>query len=73
MLEAITLCEKITGNKLNYSYSDQARSGDHIWYISDVSKFQKDYPEWKYEWNLENTLIDMYNNMSKMINVKNCD
>ncbi len=73
MLEAIALCEKITGNKLNYSYSDQARSGDHIWYISDVSKFQKDYPEWKYEWNLENTLIDMYNNMSKMINVKNCD
>jgi CDP-paratose 2-epimerase len=30
----------------NYIISDQARIGDHIWYISDLTKFKNDYPEW---------------------------
>ncbi|HEY8278931.1 MAG TPA: NAD-dependent epimerase/dehydratase family protein [Bdellovibrionota bacterium] len=47
MKEAITLCEKITGKKMNYSYAEDNRIGDHIWYISDVSKFQNHYPGWK--------------------------
>ena len=40
MLEGIRLCEKFTGNIFSYSYSEKNRSGDHIWYISDVSKFK---------------------------------
>ena len=60
MLEAIALCEKIAGRRLQYSYSDEARSGDHIWYISDVRKFQSDYPAWSYNYNLEEILIDIY-------------
>ncbi len=64
MLEAISLCEKIAGKKLNHSYSEDARSGDHIWYISDISKFKKDYPDWEYKWNLEDTLVDIYNSVS---------
>ncbi len=36
MLEAIGVCETITGNKLNYTYVDENRRGDHIWWISDV-------------------------------------
>jgi len=34
-----------------YEYVDEARKGDHIWYVSNVKKFQKDYPEWKYQYN----------------------
>jgi CDP-paratose 2-epimerase len=64
MIEAITLCESITGNKLKHTYSEVARSGDHIWYVSDVSKFQKHYPEWSYKWDLQNTLADIYNSMN---------
>ena len=64
MLEAIRICEELSGKKLNHSYSDQARSGDHIWYISDVSKFKKDFPDWEYQWSLEATLQDMYETMS---------
>jgi CDP-paratose 2-epimerase len=30
----------------NYTISDHARSGDHIWYISDLTKFKNDYPDW---------------------------
>lgn len=64
MLEAITLCEKISGKKLNYNYVETNRIGDHIWYVSDVSKFKKAYPEWNYKYDLESTLVEMYNNMS---------
>jgi CDP-paratose 2-epimerase len=46
MLEAIEICQKISGKELNYSYKDDNRSGDHIWYISDLSKFKKRYPNW---------------------------
>jgi CDP-paratose 2-epimerase len=70
MLEAIKMCEEISGNKLNYTYSEQARSGDHIWYISDVSKFQRDYPNWKYEWNMQDTMVDIFKAMSKSFAVK---
>ncbi|MGC4022138.1 MAG: NAD-dependent epimerase/dehydratase family protein [Cyclobacteriaceae bacterium] len=65
MLEAIELCERITGNKLNYSYSDGNRIGDHIWYISDVTKFKNHYPGWSYKFDLESTCVEMYNNMIK--------
>lgn len=63
MQEAITLCEKISGNKMNYSLSDDNRIGDHIWYISDVSKFKSHFPNWNYKFNLEETLVEMYQNM----------
>ena len=45
MLEAIELW----GNsaKLNYKYIDEPRKGDHQWYISDLSKFEKDHPNGK--------------------------
>ena len=46
MLEAIALCQKIAGRKLKYEYVEQARSGDHIWYVSDVRKFAAHYPTW---------------------------
>jgi len=67
MIEAINLCEKISGKKMNYQYAETNRIGDHIWYISDVSKFQSDYPLWNYSYNLENTLIEMHENMSNRV------
>ncbi|MBS1986138.1 MAG: SDR family NAD(P)-dependent oxidoreductase [Bdellovibrionales bacterium] len=56
VLEAIASIEKLTGKKLPYSVSDQNRSGDHIWWISDVRKFQRDYPQWSYKYDL-NTIL----------------
>lgn len=60
MLEAIALCEEFTGQKFNYQYSEENRIGDHIWYISDVSKFQKHYPEWQYKYNLKDIFEEIY-------------
>lgn len=59
LLEAISLCERIAGKKLNWSCSDQARSGDHMWWISDVRKFRSHYPEWDYKYTLEHTLAEI--------------
>jgi CDP-paratose 2-epimerase len=50
----------ITGNKMNYSYSETNRSGDHIWYISDVDKFKQHYPDWQFKYNLEDTLSQIF-------------
>ncbi|MBA2377991.1 MAG: NAD-dependent epimerase/dehydratase family protein [Blastocatellia bacterium] len=60
MQEAIALCEEITGNKMHYSYSDENRIGDHIWYISDLSKFQQHYPEWELTRDLRTTLAEIF-------------
>lgn len=47
MLEAIAICEEISGRQLQWTYRDDNRVGDHIWWISDVSKFQSHYPDWQ--------------------------
>ncbi|MCW3091609.1 MAG: NAD-dependent epimerase [Ferruginibacter sp.] len=65
MLEGIRYCETITGNKLNFSYSDDSRIGDHIWYISDVSKFKAHFPAWEYTYNIEDTLKEMFSAFTK--------
>ncbi|MBL1173940.1 NAD-dependent epimerase/dehydratase family protein [Pantanalinema sp. GBBB05] len=60
MLEAIAVCEELAGRKLQYTYAEDNRSGDHIWYISDVRKFQAHYPDWQYQYDLQTILKDIY-------------
>jgi CDP-paratose 2-epimerase len=60
MLEAIRLCEDISGNKLNWSYVEHNRVGDHIWWVSDVRKFQQHYPRWHYHYNLQAILQEIH-------------
>lgn len=60
MLEAIAICEELSGKKLQYTYAEDNRSGDHIWYISDVRKFQSHYPNWQYQYDLQAILKDIY-------------
>ena len=60
ILEAMKLCKEITGNKTNFTYSENNRKGDHIWYISDCSKFKHHYPEWKQKYKLTDTLKEIF-------------
>ena len=62
MMEAINMCEEITGKKMNYTYSEGNRIGDHIWWISDVSKFKDHYPTWDYKYDIKDILIEIYQN-----------
>jgi len=47
IFEAFEMAEACTGKQQVYTYVDQARSGDHICYYSDLSKMQAHYPRWK--------------------------
>lgn len=60
MLEAIEMCERIADRKLDFKYVEGNRIGDHIWWISDNSKFMEHYPGWKVEQNIEDILVDIY-------------
>jgi CDP-paratose 2-epimerase len=60
MLEAIELCEQISGRPMNAKYVDENRRGDHIWWISDLSRFQEHYPEWKLEYNVPQILQEIF-------------
>lgn len=59
MQEAIELCEKITDKKMNYTYAQDNRIGDHIWWISDVRKFKNHYPNWDWTYNIEDILKEI--------------
>jgi CDP-paratose 2-epimerase len=60
MLEGIQLCEQITGRELNWTYSDTNRIGDHIWWISDLTRFQTDYPDYQLEYDVPGILKEIY-------------
>jgi CDP-paratose 2-epimerase len=60
MLEAIELCEQIAGRELDWELSDQARMGDHRWWISDLGDFKADYPSWRLEYGIEEILREIY-------------
>ena len=47
MKEAVRQCEAIAGRRLEATYVEDNRVGDHIWWISDISKFQGHYPGWR--------------------------
>ncbi len=46
ILEAFDHAEQLSGQKMRYEYVDKNREGDHICYISDLSKMKAHYPEW---------------------------
>jgi CDP-paratose 2-epimerase len=60
MLEAIGLCERIAGRSLDWTLSDSARIGDHRWWISDLSQFGADYPDWSQRYDLEAILTEIH-------------
>lgn len=67
MMEARALCEEITGNRMVVQYSDKARIGDHIWYVSDTRKFQRHYPGWSYRHGLKDTLVEIFEEMAQRV------
>jgi CDP-paratose 2-epimerase len=60
MLEAIEACEKISGRKLCWTYVEDNRIGDHIWWISKVAKFQSHYPNWLYRYDMNGILHEIH-------------
>jgi CDP-paratose 2-epimerase len=60
MLEAISLCEQIAERPLDWRLSEEARMGDHRWWISDVGEFKADHPGWQLRYGIEEMLREIY-------------
>jgi CDP-paratose 2-epimerase len=67
MLEAIAICEELTGRPMNWSYADENRIGDHIWWISDIRKFQSHYPDWRLTYDIRSTLSEIHEAMRERV------
>lgn len=65
ILEAIECIERTCGKQLKFKTSEKPRSGDHIWWISDVRRFQQDYPEWRYSYSLEMIIAEIVEAVSE--------
>jgi CDP-paratose 2-epimerase len=59
MLEAIELCQEVAGKPLQWAYSEQNRTGDHIWWISDLARFQSHFPGWTLRYDIRAILEEM--------------
>tara|TARA_B100000767_G_scaffold232155_1_gene223911 strand:- start:330 stop:1379 length:1050 start_codon:yes stop_codon:yes gene_type:complete len=63
VIEALEMVEKIAKIQIKKKYIKSNRVGDHIWYISDLSKFKKNYPNWKQKYNTQKILEELVHNL----------
>jgi CDP-paratose 2-epimerase len=58
--EAFDRAAAVSGNKMKYEYVEKNREGDHICYISDLSKMKRDYPGWDITKSLDDVFREIY-------------
>ena len=73
MLEAIEVSERVVGRRLNWSYSDTNRIGDHIWWISDIRKFKAHYPGWSLTYDIEDIIAEICEGFTERLNTMGGD
>jgi CDP-paratose 2-epimerase len=62
MLESFSKIENISGKKMNYTYTEKNREGDHICYYSNLNKMKNHYPKWDITKNLDDIFVEIYQN-----------
>lgn len=67
ILEAIELVQNVLGKEVEHEIMDNARIGDHIWWITDNSKFISQYPNWSITIDLEEIITEIYANTKQTI------
>ena len=60
VLEAIDKCQRIAGRELDWELSAQARAGDHRWWVSDLAEFQRDYPDFRLTYGIDDVLREIH-------------
>ena len=60
VIEAARMAERLTGRPMNSAYKDENRIGDHIWWISDVRRFQNHYPAWRLTRDIPSIVAEIY-------------
>jgi CDP-paratose 2-epimerase len=64
ILEAFSLAESISGKKMQYTYSEKNREGDHICYYSNLDKMKNHYPGWTITKDLKETFEEIMESWS---------
>lgn len=59
ILEAIEKVNNLGIDWDDYTIDSENRIGDHMWYISDLTKFEKDYPQWKQQHSIDSLIQDI--------------
>ena len=62
ILEVIDILKQKYNIRLKYQMLKKNRSGDHIWYISDNSKFQDKHKNWTIKRNLNSIISEIVAN-----------
>jgi CDP-paratose 2-epimerase len=60
VVEAIGKIETLTGRPMKWTYSEEPRAGDHIWWISDVRRFRSHYPDWNLTYDIDTTITEIH-------------
>ena len=63
ILEAIDRAEAVTGKKMVWEYVDQNRSGDHICYISNLTKMRQHFKGW----DISKSLDDIFEEIAAIL------
>jgi len=58
--EAIARCEALTGRPMSLREDPRPRKGDHRWWVSDVSKFERHYPAWRQRHDLDAIFAELH-------------
>ena len=64
IIEALDIIEDVKKIKIKSTILKQNRVGDHIWYISNMKKFKKDYPNWKQKFSTKRILLELMEEFS---------
>lgn len=60
ILEAFERAAALSGKQMEYEYVDKNREGDHLCYISDLSKMRAHYPGWDLTKSLDDIFSEIY-------------
>ena len=60
ILEAFDRIAAVSGKPMRYEYVDKNREGDHICYISDLSKIKEHYPTWDITKSLDDIFTEIH-------------
>ena len=60
MLEAIAMCQELAGRELDWSYVEENRIGDHMWWLGDLSAFKADHPAWSLRYDVPAILREIH-------------
>ena len=62
IIEALHILQEYTDLTIKKEFTKLNRVGDHIWYVSNMSKFKKHYPKWSQRYSTRKIIHELIDN-----------